>query len=101
MVQVNGQPGIAAVSGVASRLRVEHADAGDDLALALGGGLGNDAVLLGAGADTFTWDPGEGSDTVEGQAGADTLRFNGANVDEDVDISRNGGRVRFSAIPGT
>src|SRR5439155_10304030 len=56
----------------------------------LDGNGGNDLALLGAGDDTFVWDPGDGSDTVEGQAGADTLRFNGANVAEHVDLSANG-----------
>ena len=37
------------------------------------GGRGNDVALLGAGNDTFVWNPGDGSDTVEGQAGNDTL----------------------------
>ena len=37
---------------------------------------------MGAGDDTFVWDPGDGSDTVEGQAGTDTMLFNGANVAE-------------------
>ena len=52
--------------------------------------------MLGAGDDTFVWNPGDGSDTVEGQAGTDTLLFNGANVTEKIDISANGGRVRFT-----
>src|SRR5262249_58874665 len=51
---------------------------------------------LGAGNDTFIWNPGDGSDTVEGQAGFDTLVFNGANINEKIDISANGSRVRFS-----
>ena len=59
------------------------------------GGRGNDVALLGAGDDTFVWNPGDGSDTVEGQAGNDTLLFNGANINENIDISANGGRVRF------
>jgi Ca2+-binding RTX toxin-like protein len=29
--------------------------------------------LLGAGDDTFVWNPGDGSDVVEGQDGNDTL----------------------------
>ena len=53
-------------------------------------------ALLGAGDDTFIWNPGDGSDTVEGQAGFDTLVFNGANIAENIDISANGGRVRFT-----
>ena len=65
---------------------------GDDLVI---GGVGNDVAFLGAGDDTFVWNPGDGSDTVEGQDGNDTLLFNGANVNEKVDISANGGRVRF------
>ena len=40
-------------------------------------------VLMGAGDDTFVWDPGDGSDTVEGQAGADTLLFNGSRRQRD------------------
>ncbi len=59
------------------------------------GGRGNDVASLGAGNDTFVWNPGDGSDTVEGGAGFDTLQFNGANVSENIDISANGGRVRF------
>ena len=66
---------------------------GNDL---ITGGRGNDTALLGAGNDTFVWNPGDGSDTVEGQDGNDTLRFNGANVAETINISANGGRVRFT-----
>ncbi len=61
----------------------------------LDGNGGNDRALMGAGDDTFVWDPGDGSDTIEGEAGADTMRFNGANVAEQVDLSANGNRLRF------
>jgi Ca2+-binding RTX toxin-like protein len=67
--------------------------AGDDL---VNGGRGNDTGLLGAGNDTYVWNPGDGSDIVEGQAGTDTLLFNGANVNERIDISASGGRARFT-----
>jgi Ca2+-binding RTX toxin-like protein len=50
---------------------------------------------MGAGDDTFVWNPGDDNDTLEGQAGFDTMLFNGANVSENIDISANGGRVRF------
>jgi Ca2+-binding RTX toxin-like protein len=66
---------------------------GNDL---ITGGRGNDAVFLGAGDDTFVWNPGDGSDTVEGQDGNDTMIFNGANINEKIDISANGQRVRFT-----
>ncbi len=66
--------------------------AGDDTFI---GGTGNDVALMGGGDDTFVWNPGDGSDVVEGQAGSDTLLFNGANVNENIDISASGGRVRF------
>ena len=59
------------------------------------GGDGNDLAFMGGGDDTFTWNPGDDNDTIEGQAGTDTLIFNGANVAENISISRNGGRVRF------
>ena len=51
---------------------------------------------MGAGDDTFVWNPGDDNDTIEGQAGFDTMLFNGANVSENVDISANGGRVLFT-----
>ncbi len=60
------------------------------------GEQGNDLALLGAGDDSFQWDPGDGSDVIEGQAGADTMAFNGSNINENMDVSANGGRVRFT-----
>ncbi len=59
------------------------------------GNGGNDVAFVGAGDDTFVWDPGDGSDTVEGQDGADTMLFNGANADEQVELSANGNRLKF------
>jgi hypothetical protein len=55
---------------------------------------------LGAGDDSFVWNPGDGSDVVEGQAGLDTLAFNGANVNENMTISANGSRVRLTRDVG-
>ena len=71
---------------------------GNDIVI---GGRGNDTALLGAGDDTFVWNPGDGSDTVEGQDGFDTLLFNGANVNENIDISANGIGRRCSATSAT
>ena len=81
--------------------------AGDDVLI---GSQGNDLDqrrhaattwrLMGAGDDTFVWNPGDGSDTVEGQAGVDTMQFNGANIDEKIDISANGSRVRLTRDVG-
>ena len=59
------------------------------------GQQGNDTAFLGAGDDTFQWDPGDGNDVVEGQDGTDTMLFNGSNGDEIMDASANGQRVRF------
>ena len=66
---------------------------GNDIVI---GGRGNDIALLGDDDDTFIWNPGDGSDTVEGQGGADTLVFNGANISENINISANGSRARFT-----
>jgi Ca2+-binding RTX toxin-like protein len=63
---------------------------GNDL---INGGRGNDVARLGAGDDKFIWNPGDGSDTVEGQDGTDVLVFNGSNVNENINISANGGRT--------
>jgi Ca2+-binding RTX toxin-like protein len=60
------------------------------------GNQGNDTGLLGAGDDTFQWDPGDGNDIIEGQDGADRMLFNGANIAEKMEVSANGGRVRFT-----
>jgi Ca2+-binding RTX toxin-like protein len=85
-------------------------DAGNDLLLGQGGddllnggpgndrvigGRGNDTAVLGVGNDTFVWNPGDGSDVVDGQGGMDTLQFNGANIAENIDLSADGGRLRF------
>jgi Ca2+-binding RTX toxin-like protein len=66
---------------------------GNDL---VNGGTGADTALLGAGDDTFVWNPGDGSDVIEGQAGFDTLLFNGANVNEQINMSASGSRLRFT-----
>jgi Ca2+-binding RTX toxin-like protein len=63
---------------------------GDDVVV---GRQGNDFALLGAGDDAFQWNPGDGNDTVEGQDGTDGLAFNGAEINENIDISANGSRV--------
>jgi Ca2+-binding RTX toxin-like protein len=66
---------------------------GDDF---VDGQQGNDVAFLGAGDDTFQWDPGDGSDTVEGQDGTDAMRFNGSGANETFDATANGGRLRFT-----
>ena len=74
---------------------------GDDVLLGgdaddfLFGDNGNDLAQMGAGDDVFQWNPGDGNDTLEGQAGTDTMLFFGANIDENIDIVANGGRVLF------
>jgi Ca2+-binding RTX toxin-like protein len=60
------------------------------------GQQGNDVGFLGAGNDTFQWDPGDGSDIVEGQDGTDNMLFNGSAANERMEASANGGRVRFT-----
>ena len=71
---------------------------GDD---SVAGGGGNDIAILGAGDDTFTWNPGDGSDVVKGGRGFDTMLFNGANGVETVDISADDGRAIFFRTQGT
>ncbi|HJZ89497.1 MAG TPA: hypothetical protein VKE40_01405, partial [Gemmataceae bacterium] len=67
-------------------------EAGNDFIF---GDNGDDNAFMGAGNDTFQWDPGDGNDTLEGQDGTDRMLFNGANGSENIDISANGQRVRF------
>ncbi|PSN15619.1 hypothetical protein C7293_06475 [filamentous cyanobacterium CCT1] len=68
------------------------AGAGDDSVF---GGDGDDLAFLGDGDDLFGWNPGEDNDTIEGGNGYDTMLFNGANVDEQIDMSAVGERLRF------
>jgi Ca2+-binding RTX toxin-like protein len=60
------------------------------------GGSGNDTVFGGEGDDTLIWNPGDANDVFEGQAGQDTMLFNGANVAEEIVLSANGPRLRFT-----
>src|SRR5688500_14718402 len=57
------------------------------------GGDGNDTAFMGAGDDTFVWNPGDDNDTLEGQDGFDTMLFNGANIDEQINIFAHGCRA--------
>ncbi len=66
---------------------------GDDF---IDGQQGDDVAFLGAGNDTFQWDPGDGSDVVEGQDGTDTMLFNGSGGNEIFEASANGGRALFT-----
>lgn len=66
---------------------------GDDF---IDGQQGNDVAFLGAGNDTFQWDPGDGSDTIEGQAGADKMVFNGSAGAEIFTATAHGARARFT-----
>src|SRR5215211_5130325 len=87
---ISGSVGLAALIKVG----IDGGDGND----AIDGNRGDDTGLLGAGDDSFRWDPGDGSDVVEGQdgdEGADTMLFNGAGVAESFDVSANGERVRF------
>ena len=88
---IDGGAGNDTITGSAGNDTLLGGDGNDTVI----GGRGSDVALLGNGNDTFVWNPGDGSDVVEGQAGTDTLFFNGANVNENIDISANGSRVRM------
>jgi Ca2+-binding RTX toxin-like protein len=90
-------------------------DAGDD---ALAGSAGSDVILggdgsdsiignqgadhasMGAGDDTFVWNPGDGSDIIEGQDGNDTMLFNGSDGAEKFSLAAVGHRLRFTRDVG-
>lgn len=70
---------------------------GDDFIF---GDNGNDTALMGAGADLFQWDPGDGSDVVEGQNGVDAMIFFGSNAAESINAVANGARTLFTRDVG-
>ena len=74
---------------------------GDDGNDFVDGNGGADVSALGAGDDTFQWDPGDGSDVIDGQDGHDTMLFNGADAAETMAVSANGHRVLFTRNLGT
>ena len=86
-----GGPGDDNLSGGSGAETLVGGDGNDRI----DGHKGNDLALMGAGDDTFVWDPGDGSDTVEGQDGSDVMLFNGAAGAEHVDLFANGNRLRF------
>ena len=108
---LNGTAGLAALTqltldGGAGNDAINGGDGNDTLRGgtendAIDGNGGADAALLGAGDDSFTWDPGDGSDKVEGEAGTDTMVFNGAAVAENFDLSAQGNRLRFFRAQGS
>jgi Ca2+-binding RTX toxin-like protein len=91
-ITIDGGPGKDTLLG-GDGAEVFFGGPGDDF---VDGNRGDDTAFLGEDDDTFHWDPGDGNDTIEGQDGLDTLDFNGANIAEHIDISANGGRVRFT-----
>jgi Ca2+-binding RTX toxin-like protein len=94
---IDGGPGNDNLAGGSGAERLIGGDGNDTI----DGNKGNDVALMGAGDDTFVWDPGDGSDVLEGQAGADTMVFNGADIAEQVELSANGNRLRFFRAQGT
>jgi hypothetical protein len=94
--KINGEDGGDTLLGGSGAETLRGGNGADSL----DGNVGSDRALLGAGDDVFVWDPGDGSDIVEGQDGADTMRFNGADVAEQVELSANGSRLKFFRTQG-
>ena len=60
------------------------------------GQQGNDVAFLGAGDDTFQWDPGDGSDVDRGSGRRRHDAVQRQRRNESMEASANGGRVRFT-----
>jgi Ca2+-binding RTX toxin-like protein len=94
--KINGEDGGDTLLGGSGAETLRGGNGADSL----DGNIGSDRAVLGAGDDVFVWDPGDGSDVVEGQDGADAMRFNGADVAEQVELSANGSRLKFFRTQG-
>jgi Ca2+-binding RTX toxin-like protein len=95
-LNVDGGAGNDQITGGDGNDRLSGGDGNDTII----GGRGKDTLIGGAGDDTVVWNPGDGSDVVEGQDGHDTMLFNGANVNEKIDLSENGSRLRLTRDVG-
>jgi Ca2+-binding RTX toxin-like protein len=91
-LRIDGGPGNDTLNGTQGSETLIGGE-GDDH---VDGNRANDFAQLGAGDDTFQWDPGDGSDSINGDTGADTMLFNGANIAETIDLSANGSFLRFT-----
>ena len=89
--ELDGGPGNDILRGGGGNNRLFGGPGNDTLI----GGPGNDQIFGGTGSDQIVWNPGDGNDVVEGEDGNDTLLFNGANINETVDLSATGQRLRF------
>jgi Ca2+-binding RTX toxin-like protein len=70
--------------------------AADVVRLIARGGFSNDTITGSAGDDLFLWSPGDGNDVIEGGLGTDTLQFSGSNIGENISLTANGPRLRFT-----
>jgi len=112
-VRVNGRGGddsIGTSGSVTSALILDGGDgddtirggAGPDLLLGgagndlVDGNMGADTAQLGAGDDSYLWDPGDSSDLVDGELGADTLVFRASNASDTIDVRASGNRAAVS-----
>ena len=96
-IVVDGGAGNDAIRGGDGADRLLGGD-GDDF---IDGNGGSDTAILGAGDDTFQWDPGDGSDVAQGGEGQDRMIFNGGNGDDSIDLSANGSHLRLFRAQGT
>jgi Ca2+-binding RTX toxin-like protein len=117
-ISISGGAGSVTLSGLVPMIAVQGSDyARDTLTVSMGpeadvvnaqalgadairlvvrGGSGNDTITGSLGNDLFTWSPGDGSDTIDGAAGNDTLQVFGGNISENIALTANAGRFRFT-----
>jgi RTX calcium-binding nonapeptide repeat (4 copies) len=94
---LNGGAGNDILKGGAGN-DILNGGAGDDTVF---GDKGTDTAHLGAGNDTFVWNPGDGDDKVVGGGGFDTLDFVGKTAGESFSIDANGSGATFNRPGGT
>jgi Ca2+-binding RTX toxin-like protein len=118
IVNITGAAGSLTLSGLAPTVVIQGSDyardtltvaggfeadtlnaqglAADVVRLVMRGGQGADMLTGSLGDDVFLWSPGDSSDVIEGLAGTDTLQFSGANIGENISLTANGSRLRFT-----
>ena len=117
-ISISGSTGSLAINGLAPTIIVQGSERARDtlmvntgseadvldaqglvadmIRLTVRGGPGVDTITGTLADDVFLWFPGDGNDVIEGGLGNDVLQFAGSTIGENIGLTANGSRLRFT-----